>query len=487
MTPHLDQFVGRVAALALLGAACFPSVSAAYLLFQPHPTPGATLDDESCDEVGSGDESPQENAGKREILRTRSVGSFRSLSSTHGYQIITLDDGERRELYLGTADAGALRLQADNLEPLPPVSLDSGPFHLQVNAHSARILRDPVTERPRRPEARLTGVHVLQHRQSPSTKDNGIPARKDLKGYIFSFKGSDLGVHDRKFKYRLTGQDPDWIETNRCCARYPDLRPGKYHFEVLAMNKAGFWSEPAGISMTLAEPPWWRQHWNLIVILSTVGGAGLAGGLYAAARARRLLQMERLRVSIAADLHDQVGAGLTDIAILSEVAVLKAGELPELSRVAATARELVDGLGDIVWLVNPRQDSLYELFLRLKDSYAELFAHAGAQLEVGDLSSFEGARLPMTYRQDLHLLFKEALRNTLRHSGCRRAGLTVSLRRRRLEVELRDDGRGFNPDHRRSSGEGIENMRRRAARLGGKLTVDSSPAGTVVRFVGKLP
>ena len=152
------------------------------------------------------------------------------------------------------------------------------------------------------------------------------------------------------------------------------------------MNDAGLWSEPAGLSFTIL-PPWWRQPLRVIGLAAL--GIALAGGLLAV-RARRLLQVERLRASIAADLHDQMGAGLTDIAILSEVAARKAGDLPELARVAATARELVDGMGDIVWLVNPRRDSLYELFLRLKDSYDELFAHAGAQLEVADLTPAQG-------------------------------------------------------------------------------------------------
>jgi signal transduction histidine kinase len=203
-------------------------------------------------------------------------------------------------------------------------------------------------------------------------------------------------------------------------------------------------------------------------------------------RTRRLLQIERLRGAIAADLHDQVGAGLTDIAILSAVATRKAGDLPELLRIATTARELVDGMGDLVWLINPRRDALDEIFLRLKDSYAELFAHNGAQLEiVEDLSRLAGARLPMAWRQNLHLLFKEALRNALRHSGCQRAELSVALRGRRLEVMLRDDGRGFDSECRH--GEGLDIMRRRARNLGGHLTIDASQEGTTVCFAGRIP
>jgi signal transduction histidine kinase len=217
-------------------------------------------------------------------------------------------------------------------------------------------------------------------------------------------------------------------------------------------------------------------------------GIALLASLYAVARTRRLLQIERLRASIAADLHDQVGAGLTDIAILSAVAARKAGDLPELPRIAATARDLVDGMGDLVWLINPRWDTLDELFLRLKDSYAELFAHGGAQLEIiEDLARCAGVRLPMAWRQDLHLLFKEALRNALRHSGCRRAELSVTLRGRRLAVALRDDGRGFDPEQRHGQGEGLDSMRRRAGNLRGRLTIDSSPEGTTVCFAGTIP
>ncbi|HEV7508926.1 MAG TPA: ATP-binding protein [Thermoanaerobaculia bacterium] len=481
---RFGKSIGRLAALALAGAAFFPSASGAYLLFQPS---GTALDD--CDDAGPGSESGEEilqgRAGTHEVSKSRHAYSSWTLSPAHGYRIVPLDDGEREELYLGTPNSGGLRLQADQREPLPPVSVDNGPFHLRVNAQSARIPRDPVKERPaRQPGARLTGVHVFQNPQPPPAPGTAAPVSKDQNGFTFSFRRTDLGARDRRFSYQLKGWDPDWIETKSCLARYPDLQPGKpYHFEVRAMNRAGLWSEPAGVTLQVIAP-WWRRP---DVLSLAVAGLALAGGLYAAARARRLLHMERLRTAIAADLHDQVGAGLTDIAILSEVAALKAGDLPELFRVATTARELVDGMGDIVWLVNPRRDSLYELFLRLKDSYAELFAHAGAQLEVGDLSPFEGARLSMTYRQDLYLLFKETLCNALRHSGCRRAGLTVSLHRRHLEVELRDDGRGFDPDHRNGTGEGLESMRRRAVRLGGKLSVDSSSVGTAVRFVGRLP
>lgn len=415
------------------------------------------------------------------------------------YQI-GLSDGDQKELYVKAPSSEGLRLQTDGTEPLPPVSVEDGPFQLQIDearekprprrtrrhhpSASETRSSEPGKAKPEKeisphpgPHAELTGLHV----------EAATSLLQDRDGLTFSFQGIDPAARSLRFHYRLTGVDPDWVDTDQRSVRYLMPQPGPYRFEVKAVNDAGLWSEPAGLSFTVLPVPWWRRHPSLIAGLATAAGIALLISLYMIVRSRRLLQMERLRASIAADLHDQVGAGLTDIAILSEVAVRKAGELPELIRVAATARELVDGMGDIVWLINPRWDSLHELFLRLKDSYAELFVHGGAELEVGDLSAFEEVHLPMAWRQDLHLLFKEAMRNALRHSGCRRAELSVALCGRRLEVLLRDDGQGFSPERRNGQGEGLETMRRRAERLGGRLTIDSSPEGTLVRFAGAIP
>jgi len=492
MTLRLIQRLGgRLAVLALVaGAAGFPPAA----LAQGRWSRGPSMDDglslprmhtfrqQEAEAVEEPDEAPGEDPGRDPGGRQRR------------YQVIGLSDGEQRDLYLQAPGSEGLRLEAKGADPLPPVSVDNGPFHFQVDeareeqrprpvrrrrpAPAERRSVEPAKEAPPRPRPRavLTGFHVEAATSILQNRDR----------LTFSFQGIDPAARFLRFQYRLAGLDRGWADTDRRSVHYAMPQPGPYRFEVKAVNDAGLWSEPAELSFTVLPLPWWRRHPYLIAGLAAVGIAVLVS-LYTIVRARRLLQMERLRASIAADLHDQVGAGLTDIAILSEVAARKAGDLPELARVAATARELVDGMGDIVWLINPRWDSLHELFLRLKDSYDELFAHGGAELEVGDLSVFEDVRLPMAWRQDLHLLYKEAIRNALRHSGCRRAELSVALRGRRLEVLLRDDGRGFSPERRNGHGEGLESMRRRAERLGGRLTIDSSPEGTLVRFAGTIP
>jgi ligand-binding sensor domain-containing protein len=305
--------------------------------------------------------------------------------------------------------------------------------------------------------------------------------------FELSFVGIDLASpHSVRYRYRLAGLDRDWIDSERREVQYTNLDPGDYRFEVQAASAGGAWSEPAVLGFTI-ETPLWRRWW--FVLLTLLAAAAFVGWLFTL-RVRQLLAIERLRTAIAADLHDHIGAGLTEIAILSEIAAHRAHQQasppPELSRVADTARQLVDRMNDIVWLVNPRRDSLHELFLRLKDSYAELFSHAGVLFRTTNLRLFENVRLPMDYRQNLYLIFKEALHNSLRHSGCQEIELSVAVRGRRLEVVLRDDGRGFDPAGG-SAGNGLENMRTRASRIGGALRIDAAPdRGTSVRFEGPL-
>jgi ligand-binding sensor domain-containing protein len=351
---------------------------------------------------------------------------------------------------------------------------------------------DPVRDPPNRPTPR---VHISRLRlfgvDLPMPR--GPRVFQNHENYFgLSFVGIDLTApHSVRYRYRLDGLDRDWIGTERREVQYTNLDPGDYRFEVQAASAGSRWSESAVLGFTI-ETPLWQRWWFLL--LTALATAALIGWLFTL-RVRQLLAIERLRTALAADLHDHIGTGLTEIAILSEIANHRASQgahpevaapPPELSRVADTARQLVDRMNDIVWLVNPRRDSLHELFLRLKDSYAELFSHSGVLFRTTNLRLFENVRLSMDYRQNLYLIFKEALHNSLRHSGCQEIELSVAVHGRRLEVVLRDDGRGFDPEGS-FGGNGLENMRTRAARIGGALRIDASPArGTSICFEGSL-
>jgi ligand-binding sensor domain-containing protein/anti-sigma regulatory factor (Ser/Thr protein kinase) len=362
---------------------------------------------------------------------------------------------------------------------------------------------DPSRERasPEPPRVRISGVRLFDRDLPPAAVAGARFGSRD-NYFQLSFVGIDLAAPQRvRYRYRLAGLDRRWLETDRRSVQYTNLDPGNYRFQVQAAEGWGPWSRPAELRFSILTPIW-RRWW--FVALAVLLAASLIA-LLPALRVRQLLAIERLRTALAADLHDHIGAGLTEIAILSEIAAHRtggtggtggmggAGAVPELGRIADTARQLVDRMNDIVWLVNPRRDSLHELFLRLKDSYSELFSHAGVLFRTSNLSLFEGVRLPMSYRENLYLIFKEALNNSLRHSGCQEIELAVALQGRRLEVVLRDDGRGFEPaspgaPESSAGGNGLVNMRSRAERIGGRLAVETSRGkGTAVRFAGVLP
>jgi ligand-binding sensor domain-containing protein len=456
-------------------------------------------------------------AGTAHGLSVFRDGRFRTIDTRRGLTndtIYCMEEDVRGRLYLSTnrgvnvldlGDDGAGRQGAEpvvrTLRRRDGLGSDEGNLGACSRDAAGRIwfgnvagvsIYDPVRDLPNRPTPR---VHISRLRLFgvDLAVPRGPRVFQSHENYFgLSFVGIDLtSPHSVRYRYRLDGLDRDWIGTERREVQYTNLDPGDYRFEVQAASAGGLWSESAVLGFTI-ETPLWRRWWFLL--LSVAAAAAVTGWLFTL-RVRQLLAIERLRTAIAADLHDHIGAGLTEIAILSEIANHRASQgahpgvatpPPELARVADTARQLVDRMNDIVWLVNPRRDSLHELFLRLKDSYAELFSHAGVLFQTTNLRLFENVRLPMDYRQNLYLIFKEALHNSLRHSGCQEIELSVALRGRRLEVILRDDGRGFDLA-RGSGGNGLENMRARATRIGGALWIDAAPdRGTSVRFEGPL-
>jgi len=351
---------------------------------------------------------------------------------------------------------------------------------------------DPARIAPRPPPrvgwtgASLGGVPVVLPSGTPLQLAPGAGS------LALSWIGIDVATPEAViYQTRFAGLDTDWTTTDRRTVQLASSAPGSYRFEVRAARRGGEWSPTLALDL-VAEAPLWRRGWFRAAVALAL--LGLVGTL-AAWRVRQLLAIERLRTEIAADLHDHVGAGLTEIAILAEIAGRRAAQpenpggsegAPEIARAAETARGLIDRMDDIVWLVNPRRDSLHELFVRLKDSYAELFSAQGVLFRATNLRLFEGVRLPMAQRENLLAIFREALANALRHSGCREISLDVTLRRRTLEVTLSDDGAGFDPATV-AEGDGLSNMRARAAKIGGSLAIKSAPGrGTTVRFRGPI-
>lgn len=304
----------------------------------------------------------------------------------------------------------------------------------------------------------------------------------------FYFWGVNVSAPEQvKYQFRLTNVDPEWVDTESRFARYANLSNGEYTFEVRAKYIGGNWSKPAKLTFFI-KTPFYKAWWFIAGIILFIGGT-IGSIIYL--RIRQVIMFERLRNKLAADLHDNIGAGLTEISILSEViAYIKDRNSEDVTKnlnlISKTARTLVDNMSDIVWLVNPKNDSLYDLVIRLEGIYREIFLQKGIAIQSKNIMALEQVSLPMEYRQHLFLLFKEAMNNTLKHSSCTNVVLEAIVEGKTISMKLCDNGKGFDPN-RIKGGHGIKNMYNRALSINGKLEIISEPGiGTTLIYEGKI-
>jgi signal transduction histidine kinase/ligand-binding sensor domain-containing protein len=285
-----------------------------------------------------------------------------------------------------------------------------------------------------------------------------------------------------RYQYRLEGSGEDWSEpTELRTVNYPGLPPGTYRFLVQAVSADGTVSDkPAVVSFTILPPVY--QRWWFIALVAAAAGA--MAYLFYRYRVRRLVELERVRTRIATDLHDDIGASLSRMAILSEVVKRQtATEHKEssamLTEIAESARGLVDSMSDIVWAIDPRKDDLNSLAQRIRRFASDVLEAQGIQWQFDAPGGIENIKLPPEQRRHLFLIFKEAINNIARHAECRQAWLNISVAHNRLVAEIRDDGRGFSHNSSEQpvasmGGNGLRNIQARAAELGGSLAIDSA-------------
>lgn len=297
------------------------------------------------------------------------------------------------------------------------------------------------------------------------------------------------------FRYRLEGADTAWsTPTSATTIAYPNLPPGRYRFVVEVVAPAGAdtaqlaTSPPATVTFTILAPLW--QRWWFL----TLAGLGLcvAGWTGYRYRLAQLLEVERLRTRIATDLHDDIGASLSRITVLSEVAQRRLAAHPEerqmLSSIADASRGMIDAMSDIVWTISPDRDSVHDLTQRMREFASDQLAARGIDFTFDTPPVSVQRALGLSVRRELLLIFKEAITNSARHSGATAVKSTLSLDGKTLQLEVLDNGDGFPPDSTlEGDGNGLGNMARRAQALGGRLIVDSGPGrGTSIVVTAPL-
>ncbi len=262
--------------------------------------------------------------------------------------------------------------------------------------------------------------------------------------------------------------------------RYAGLGPGRYRLSALAVDSSGAESPAPALLEIEVLAPFWRRGWFVGSIALAMTGLGLAGHRLRLARER---DIARVRERLAADLHDDIGAGLARIAILAEVsrrAAPGAQSAERLARIAEGARELVEAMADVVWALRPKRETSADLVQKLHRYAHDTIASQDLTLR---FASALPPELPLDagQRRDLLLAGKELLANVSRHAGARAVEIVLDHHKTGVELVVRDDGVGFTGP--RSEGQGLPNLARRAARQGGRFEIRALPSGgTEARF-----
>lgn len=229
-------------------------------------------------------------------------------------------------------------------------------------------------------------------------------------------------------------------------------------------------------------------RWSIVAMVVVITGIALLAYRY---RLVRLLELERLRTSIATDLHDELGTRLTRIGLLSEMVERQTEEAhpakSQVTQISAMTREMVRTMDEIVWAVNPRNDTLEDLANYIFHFTQEFFRHASVRCRLDIPADLPPLRLTTEIRHNLFLAVKEALNNVVKHAQAMNVRVTLKLDAAVLSIVVQDDGRGFAPDSQRPGGNGLRNMQQRLESIGGRAEVETEAGkGTTVRFQTKL-
>ncbi|MBI2513272.1 MAG: ATP-binding protein [Opitutae bacterium] len=437
---------------------------------------------------------------------------FLWLSTRHGIQRIAKEDIER------CADGKSPTFSSqiyDRSDGLPIVEFTGGFQSVACRAPDGRLWfacsKGLVSVDPARVESNPLPPPVVIDSLWVDGKNRTIPSgapqarlAPDHQRLEFRFAGlSFVSPAKVQFKYRLEGIDGTWIDAGaKRNAFYSRLPAGTYRFRVIACNNDRLWNlEGASMTFTVA-PFFWQTWWFLSAcLLATVGAVAWTVRAITRRRMQRQIEamerqheLERERARIAQDIHDDVGASLSRIAMLSQPARSDLAE-PEraaamLSRIYSTAREVTRSLDEIVWAIDPRHDTLDSL-VDYMGKFAQNFL-APARLRCRLDLPVQVPAWPLTaeVRHNLFLSFKEALNNAARHAAATEVRISFRVRPDSFTLEVKDNGQGFSPARtsanadRVASGHGLTNMKARLARIGGRCEISGETGqGTSVSFI----
>ena len=354
--------------------------------------------------------------------------------------------------------------------------------------------------------------------------DKVVEGANELKAIVFdhsqnyfSFEFSCLSFYNpakNQYAYKLEGVDKDWIYSgSRSDVSYNNIDPGTYTFIVKGTNNDGVWNEKGAFISITINPPWWRTWWAYT--LFTLLFAALIYALFRyrlnkirmkheivlqqhkasqlEIENRQVLLYERLRIS--REMHDDIGSTLGSISIYSEVAKKRTEKNENtdevLSKIGLVSRELIDKMSDIVWSLNPNNESFEQLENRMNTFTGMILAPRNILYDFIADDELKKIQFTAAQRKNIFLIFKEALYNIVKYADSKTVSITLHSENKKVIMTIKDDGKGFDTSEIKwdkingtlLGGNGIKNMHARANDINAKLCIDSTiNEGTTIQL-----
>lgn len=337
---------------------------------------------------------------------------------------------------------------------------------------------DSITDNPHTPPVVINSIKVFNvvanlGQSHETTTDITLSYNQNF--FSFEFAALDFTIPEKnQYKYILEGVDENWVQAGtRRYAGYTYIDPGEYLFKVRGSNNDGVWNDEGASIRVVITPPYWQTWWFRVGAAVLIVVIGYSAYRY---RINRLMEMHRMRLRIAGDLHDEIGSNLSTIVVASDMigrrAKLEEHDRSQLNDIARTALQTANGMREIVWFINPEHDRMDDLLLRMKDVAIAMLGDVSYAFHSPD--AVPDIHLTPEVRRNIFLVFKEALNNIVRHARATHVDIDIRVEGGMFRMKISDDGVGFDRETIKR-GEGLNNLQKRTSAIGAELTIESTP------------
>ena len=361
--------------------------------------------------------------------------------------------------------------------------------HIDINDrfYDYRNLADSLNKK-------ITFGNVLPFSNYPE----GLKLSYDLNHLTFHFSAIDWSAPDKiKYSYRMAGLDEKWSNpSEETMADYRSLSHGNYQFQVRAIGQSQVWTEPFSYSFTI-RPAWWQTGWfkALLVAVALLIIFLIVRFIYfyqlrkqkTVMEKQLAVQYERQRIS--AEMHDDIGAGLSGIRLMTEMARMRLKDdesISEIEKIYNSVGDISSKMKEVIWSLNTENDSLDNLLSYLQKQARQMMENYPGSFTITMPEQVPDIKIGGETRRHIYLTIKESLHNIIKHSGADKVNLTIACEDK-LIIRISDNGKGINTGESSNAGNGLKNMRNRMQKIGGKFSLENEDGLTLLFEVPLKP